>query len=268
MRDAVRSWAQAEDAVRQASSSFITSYRTLTVVPLSLITYSCAAERTTRTSLSNTLAHCSCAKARRLSPVVQLGPATKYEITPYTPIDASPSAAAAKTVSRNRLNAVARSNRLGPARASGHRNRRRPTNGRQLLPERWRERNGIARRQRCLEGTKGAYAIALAFVSTAEEYHHQITDALMEFHLFAFEFDEIERFGDRSARMVLDDHLCALAERLDDRAGSGSMNSTLSQISMASRILFCSIAEIARSCMPPPTKAEIERRLLRDFSRR
>ena len=64
----------------------------------------------------------------------------------------------------------------------------------------------------CLEGAKRAYVIALAFVSTAEEYHHQITDALKEFHLFAFEFDEIGLFGDRSARMVLDDRLCALVE--------------------------------------------------------
>src|SRR5687768_12618676 len=65
----------------------------------------------------------------------------------------------------------------------------------------------------CLQGAKGAYVIALAFVSTVEEYYQHVTDALKEeFQLFAFEFDDIERFGERSARMVLDDRLCALAE--------------------------------------------------------
>lgn len=64
----------------------------------------------------------------------------------------------------------------------------------------------------CLEGAKGAYVNVLAFVSTAQEYQQAVTQAVREIRLFAFEFDEIERFEDRSDREPLDESLSVLAD--------------------------------------------------------
>jgi hypothetical protein len=63
----------------------------------------------------------------------------------------------------------------------------------------------------CLEGSKGAYVNALALASTSEEYRETVTEWLKQLALFPFEFDEIERFEDRLARVKLGEDLCALA---------------------------------------------------------
>ena len=63
--------------------------------------------------------------------------------------------------------------------------------------------SGPLRGNVCLGDAKGAYLNALALVSTSEEYREAVTDcASRELALFPFEFDEIERFGDRLARMT------------------------------------------------------------------
>ena len=65
----------------------------------------------------------------------------------------------------------------------------------------------------CLNGARGAYLNALALVSSPVEYREVVSDWLRELALFPFEFEEIERFDDRLARVELDSDLCALAQK-------------------------------------------------------
>lgn len=64
----------------------------------------------------------------------------------------------------------------------------------------------------CLAGAKGAYVNAVALVSTSEHYREVVTAALRELALFPFEFEDVERFCDRSERMQLDESISSLAE--------------------------------------------------------
>jgi hypothetical protein len=63
-----------------------------------------------------------------------------------------------------------------------------------------------------LAGAKGAYVNAVALASTAAHYQEVVTAALRELALFPFEFEDVERFCDRSARMQLDESIRGLAE--------------------------------------------------------
>jgi hypothetical protein len=63
-----------------------------------------------------------------------------------------------------------------------------------------------------LDGAKGAYVNALALAATVEDYQRAVNIALDQLALFAFEFEDVERFDNRSERMTLDADICVLAD--------------------------------------------------------
>ena len=66
-------------------------------------------------------------------------------------------------------------------------------------------------RSNILGHAKGAYVNVLAFASTKDEYESQVTKAVEDLGLFAFEFEDVEPFERRAAQRVIDDSLHMLA---------------------------------------------------------
>ena len=65
-----------------------------------------------------------------------------------------------------------------------------------------------------LDGAKGAYVNALALASNVEDFQQAVRIALDQLALFAFEFEDVELFDNRSERMKLDKDLYALAHEV------------------------------------------------------
>lgn len=63
-----------------------------------------------------------------------------------------------------------------------------------------------------LGDAKGAYVNAVAMAADPQEYEKAVSAALTDLGLFAFEFEDVERFSERAAHRQLDEQLRELAD--------------------------------------------------------
>jgi hypothetical protein len=63
-----------------------------------------------------------------------------------------------------------------------------------------------------LGDAKGAYVNAVALAADPQEYQKAVSSALADLGLFAFEFEDVERFSERAAHRQLDEQLHELAD--------------------------------------------------------